>query len=267
MTWLAVGTTTRELHDGDVIVGSGFDAQWRLTSIDLAPAHFVVSVRGSDATLTLASRDAVVAINGEQVHVASRPLVDGDVILAGSGRFLFSHALPGAFASRDSTPGLAYLVDDGAGVAHALGPSTLIGRAASNAIIVRDPTASRFHADVRREAGGFVLRSIGASGTTINRQPMNSPKLLGEGDRIEIAFSVLRFTTLTPPGDIVSAPPPPAHSIASDAAGRRPTLAADGVVAVEKANRAGRAARLVQITAGLVVLGAVGATWWWLSSR
>jgi len=266
MTWLAVGTTTYELHEGDVIVGSGFDAQWRLTSVDLAPAHFVVSVRGSDATLTPASRDAVVVVNGEQVHMASRPLEDGDVILAGSGRFLFSHALPGALASRDSAPGPAYLVDDGAGVAHALGPSTLIGRAASNAIIVRDPTASRFHADVRREAGGFVLRSIGASGTKLNRQPMNSPKLLGEGDRIEIAFSVLRFTTLTPPGDIVSAPPP-AHSIASEAAGRRPTLAADGVIAVERANRAGRAARLIQITAGLVVLGAVGATWWWLSSR
>src|SRR5262245_26902137 len=264
MTWLAVGTTTRELHDGDVIVGSGFDAQWRLTSIDLAPAHFVVSVRGSDATLTLASRDAVVAINGEQVHVASRPLVDGDVILAGSGRFLFSHALPGAYASRDSTPGPGYVVDDDAGVAYVLGPSTLIGRAASNAIIVRDPTASRFHADVRREAGGFVLRSIGASGTKLNRQPMKSPTLLAEGDQIEIAFSVLRFTTLTPPGDVVAAPSP---SIANEEAGRRPTLAADGVVAVEKENRAGRATRLIQITAGLVVIAAGCATWWWASSR
>jgi len=265
MTWLAIGTTTHELRDGDVIVGSGFDAQWRLTSVDLAPAHFVVSLRGSDASLKPASRDAVVAVNGEQVQNASHPLVDGDVILAGTGRFLFSHALPGAFASRDSNPGLGYLVDDDAGVAHALGPSTLIGRAASNAIIVRDPTASRFHADVRREAGGFVLRSIGASGTKLNRQPMKSPTLLAEGDQIEIAFSVLRFTTLTPPGDIVPAPPP--HSIANDAAGRRPTLAADGVVAVEKANRAGRAARLIQITAGLVVIAAGCATWWWVSSR
>jgi predicted component of type VI protein secretion system len=264
MTWLAFGTTTYELREGDVIVGSGFDAQWRLTSVDLAPAHFVVSVRGSDATLKPSSRDAVVALNGEQVHEPSPPLVDGDVILAGSGRFLFSRAVPGAFASRDSTPELGYLVDDQAGVAHALGPSTLIGRAASNAIIVHDPTASRFHADIRREAGGFVLRSIGASGTKLNRQPMKSPTLLAEGDRIEIAFSVLRFTTLMPPGDIVAAAP---HSIANDAAGRRPTLAGDSVLAVEKANRAGRAARLIQITAGLVVIAAGCATWWWVSSQ
>ena len=266
MTWLAIGTTTHELREGDVTVGSGFDAQLRVTSVDLAPAHFVVSVHGSDATLKPASRDAVVAVNGEQVNQASRPLVDGDVILAGTGRFLFSHAVPGAFASRDSSAGLGYLVDDNAGVAHALGASTLIGRAASNAIVVRDPTASRFHADVRREAGGFVLRSIGASGTKVNRQPMKSPTLLAEGDRIEIAFSMLRFTTLTPPGDIVAAPPP-SHSVPNDAAGRRPTLAADGVVAVEKANRAGRAARLIQITAGLVVIGVVCATWWWVRLR
>ena len=264
MPWLAIGTTTHELREGDVIVGSGSDAQWRVTSIDLSPAHFVVSVRGSDTTLKPASPETVVAVNGEQVHKAPRILVDGDVILAGSGRFLFSHALPGAFASRDSTPGLGYLIDDQARVAHALGPSTSIGRAASNAIIVHDPTASRFHADIRREGGGFVLRSIGASGTKLNRQSMKSPTLLAEGDRIEIAFSILRFTTLMPPGDIVAAPP---HSIANDAAVRRPTLAADGVIAVEKANRAGRAARLIQITAGLVVIAAGYATWWWVSSR
>jgi len=264
VAWLAVGATTHELHEGDVVVGSGFDAQWRVTSLDLAPEHFVVSVRGSGTMLKLASRDAVVAVNGEQVQRTSRPLVDGDVILAGSGRFLFSHALPGAYASRDSAPGLGYLVHDDTGVAYALGPSTLIGRAASNAIIVRDPTASRFHADVRREAGGFVLRSIGASGTKLNRQPMKSPTLLAEGDRIEIAFSVLRFTTLTPPGDVVAAPSP---SSANDEAGRRPTLAADGVVAVEKENQASRATRLIQITAGLVVIAAGCAGWWWVSSR
>ena len=261
MAWLAVGTTMHELRDGDVIVGSGSDAQWRVQNADLAPSHFVVSVRGSSATVKSASRDAVVVVNGEQLQGASRPLGDGDVILAGSGRFLFSHALPGALTSRDFTPGLGYLVDDDAGVAHALGPSTLIGRAASNAIVVRDPTASRFHADIRREAGGFVLRSIGASGTKLNRQLMESPQLLADGDRIEIAFSVLRFTTATPAGDIVVAPP---HSSTNDATGIRPTLGADGVVAVEGANQASRATRLVQITFWLVALAIGFASLWWV---
>jgi predicted component of type VI protein secretion system len=264
MAWLAAGTTMHELRDGDVLVGSGSDAHWRVTGADLAPSHFVVSVRGPDATLRPASRDAVVVVNGEQLHGASRPLVDGDAVFAGSGCFLFSKATPGAWVAHDPSTGLGYLVDDQVGVAHPLGPSTFVGRDASNAIIVRDPTASRFHADVRREAGGFVLRSIGASGTRLNGQAIESPTLLAEGDRIEIAFAVLRFTAVTPTGEIVVAPP---HSTTNDAAGRRPTLGSDGVLAVEDANEASRSNRLILVTVGLVALVGLRAAWWWIRSR
>lgn len=264
MAWLAVGTTMHELREGDVLVGSGPDAHWRVTSADLAPSHFVVSVRGPDATLRPASREAVVVVNGEQLHGASRLLVDGDAVFAGSGCFLFSKATPGTLVSDDPSTGMGYLVDDQVGVAHPLGPSTFVGRDASNAIIVRDPTASRFHADIRREAGGFVLRSIGASGTRLNGRPIESPTLLAEGDRVEIAFAVLRFTAVTPTGNIVVAPP---HSTANDASARRPTLGADSGLAVTEASEAGRATRVVQVAAGLVVFAALCATWWWFRSR
>ena len=159
---------------------------------------------------------------------------------------------------------VGFLVDDRAAAAHPLGPSTSIGRDASNAIIVRDPTASRFHADVRRETIGFVLRSLGASGTRLNGRPIETPTLLAEGDTIEIAFAVLRFTSVQPTGDIVIAPP---RSATNDAAGRRPTFGADGVVAVRKANAASRGARVVQIAAGLVVFVAVFGVWWLARSR
>ena len=263
MAWLAVGATMRELDDGELLVGSGPEAQWRVTSADLSPSHFIISVRGPNVTLLPASRDAVVVINGERVHGTSRPLVDGVAILAGSGRFLFSRSMPVASEAHDpAAAAVGFLVDDRGAVAHPLGPSTLIGRDASNAIIVRDPTASRFHADVRCEAGGFVLRSLGASGTRLNRLPVETPTLLAEGDTIEIAFAVLRFTTVRPTGDIVIAP---SRSATNDAAGRRPTLGADGVVTVREANAASRGARVVQIAAGLVVVAAVWAMWWWAS--
>ena len=262
MAWLAVGTTMRELGDGELLVGSGPEAQWRVTSADLSPSHFIVSVRGPNVTLLPASRDAVVVINGERLQGTSRPLVEGSAILAGSGRFLFSESMPAASESAEPAATVGFLVDDHAHVAHPLGPSTLIGRDASNAIVVRDPTASRFHADVRSEAGGFVLRSLGASGTRLNRQPIQAPTLLAEGDTIEIAFAVLRFTSVQPTGDIVIAPP---RSATNDAAGRRPTLGADGVITVEEANRASRGARVVQITAGLVIFGAICAMLWWAS--
>jgi pSer/pThr/pTyr-binding forkhead associated (FHA) protein len=262
MAWLAVGATIQELGDGELLVGSGPEAQWRVTSAGLGPSHFVVSVRGANVTLLPASRDVVVVINGEQLRGTSRPLADGDAILAGSGRFLFSRSMPTPSASQEPPAAVGFLVDDQAGVAHPLGPSTLIGRDASNAIILRDPTASRFHADVRTEAGGFVLRSLGASGTRLNRQLMETPTLLAEGDRIEVAFAVLRFTSVQPTGDIVIAPP---QSPTTVAAGRRPTLGADGVVRVEEANKASRGARVVQIIASLVIVAAIGAMWWWAS--
>jgi hypothetical protein len=263
MAWLAVGTATQELDDGELLVGSGPEAQWRVTSAGLAPSHFIVSVRGSAVTLLPASRDAVVVINGEQLRGTSRPLADGAAILAGNGRFLFSRSMPAASVSDEpAAAAVGFLVDDRGRVAHPLGQSTLIGRDASNAIILRDPTASRFHADVRPEAGGFVLRSLGASGTRLNRQLIETPTLLAEGDVIEVAFAVLRFTSVQPTGDVVIARP---HEAANDAAGRRPTLGADGIVTVEKANKASRGARVVQITAGLAVLAAIGAMVWWAS--
>ena len=171
--------------------------------------------------------------------------------------------MPVASDSNEPAAAVGFLVDDRGAVAHPLGPSTSIGRDASNTIIVRDPTASRFHADVRREAGGFILRTLGASGTRLNQRSIETPTLLAEGDTIEIAFAVLRFTSVRPTGDVVIAP---SRSAANDAAGRRPTLGADGVVKVTEANAASRGARVVQIAAGLVVSAVVFAMWWWTRS-
>ena len=67
-------------------------------------------------------------------------------------------------ASPDSQS--AYLVDDNGRLAHPLsGGPTPIGRDASNVVVVRDPTASRFHAEVRGSEGSFPVQSIGATGT------------------------------------------------------------------------------------------------------
>jgi hypothetical protein len=40
MPWLAFGMMTRELRDGEIIVGSATDAGWRVTTGDLMPRHF-----------------------------------------------------------------------------------------------------------------------------------------------------------------------------------------------------------------------------------
>jgi pSer/pThr/pTyr-binding forkhead associated (FHA) protein len=204
--WLAFRTQTRELHDGEIVVGSGADADWRIGTADLMPRHFKITVYDLNASLRAASRDNVVAVNDKQLVGVPHLLNDGDVILAGGGRFLFSDGAP-----RTDLPPLApqrprYLVSETSGRGRELiSRSTTLGRDASSAIMIDDASVSRFHAEVRREAGGFALHSMGSAGTQLNGRKMSGPVLLAEGDVIEIANRRWRFTD-NPPGDDAPGP-------------------------------------------------------------
>jgi pSer/pThr/pTyr-binding forkhead associated (FHA) protein len=67
-----------------------------------------------------------------------------------------------------------------------------IGRDAASDIVVREPAVSRSHAEVRPEAGEFMLHTTGATGTMLNGEPLVSPAKLDDGDRISIGS--LEFT-------------------------------------------------------------------------
>ena len=92
--WLAIGGDSRELRNGEMIVGSGADADWRIPTADLMPRHFIVTVYDLNASVRPASKDVLVAVNGTQLNGAPHVLHDGDVISAGSGRFVFSDDVP-----------------------------------------------------------------------------------------------------------------------------------------------------------------------------
>jgi hypothetical protein len=62
------------------------------------------------------------------------------------------------------------------------------------------------HAEVARDAEGYVLHAHGATGTRVNGQPVGPECRLEEGDLIEIAFTTLRFTTEPPTGDMLVLP-------------------------------------------------------------
>lgn len=153
----------------------------------------------------------------------------------------------------------AYLVDDRARIAHALAVrSTSIGRDASNEIVIRDPSASRFHAEIRQESDTFVLHSIGATGTLLNAKPMSGPHTLTEGDSVEIAFVKLRFTRSVGEG-IKPAPP---HPAANDDFSKKATLGSE-MVAVNTSNMAGRDLRRVQFA--VVLIAVLLGVWWWVA--
>jgi pSer/pThr/pTyr-binding forkhead associated (FHA) protein len=126
---------------------------------------------------------------------------------------------------------MAFLVDDRAGEAYEIGRGPLgIGRDPVSHVILLDPAVSRFHAEVRTTTTGYTLVSMGATGTVLNGKPVNSPRLLTEGDEIGIGDHTFRFTRQRPAGDVVVVEPPDVEedhvptAAASDAVTRQPTM-------------------------------------------
>jgi len=68
-----------------------------------------------------------------------------------------------------------------------------IGRDAASGIVVREPSVSRSHAEVRAEGGEYVLHTSGATGTRLNGENIHAPHQLKDGDRIEIGTAELTF--------------------------------------------------------------------------
>lgn len=218
MPWLTTEGASHQIADGETIVGSGPQAGWRLVSHDLAARHFVIGHHGGEVTVRASGSDGVIAINGAQS--GSKPVVlqDGATIDAGSARFVFSSNRPSAFAAVSVQP--AHLVETRGLVAYPIITQSVgIGRDNLNSVVVRDPTASRFHAEIRREAGGYVLHPHGSSGTLVNGRTVGSPERLGDGDRIEIANVELRFVLGPAPEDSLKA-----ATAEKDESSQRPTV-------------------------------------------
>ena len=96
----------------------------------------------------------------------------------------------------------AWLVDERWAKAYPLEDTTTIGREGECTIILRDPTVSRQHATIERRGAAYCLKPSGAAGTKLNGVVQVGEAPLKEGDRIEIAFTVLRYTLMAPTGEM-----------------------------------------------------------------
>lgn len=209
MAWLDYNEALQELAEGsELVVGSGAQATWRVRKADLMPRHFVISVTRGGGHVRPHSSDAVVAINGRQLSSEGADLKDGDIICAGNAQMNFWSKEPQKRDPVEPTILQGYLIDAARRSAHSLARhSTGIGRDESNVLILDEPNASRFHAEIRHEAGGHALRTMGAAGTKLNGQPVLAPVLLSEGDEIQIADRVLRYTRGALPAGVKAVSP------------------------------------------------------------
>ena len=248
MPWLTTEGASHQIAEGDTVVGSGPEATWRLGSLDLAARHFRLTREGARVTLQPCGVDSIIAINGKQSGSQGIVLRDGDTVDAGCARFLFTAERSGAYQGLSISP--AHLIETRTGIAHALTTASAgIGRDRMNSVIVRDPTASRFHAEIRREAGGYVLHPHGSSGTLVNGLHAGTPQRLDDGDRIEIANTELRFVLGPVPSGAPTADPVP-----DDETGHRPTVM--GVPAMEIPSEASSGRPKWLLWLGIVAVGA-----------
>ena len=231
MAWLEYRGRLRRLADGETIVGGAPDAGLHVGDADLLPRHFVLRVAGDEVEIRAWSPETVVALNGRQIGIQECALEEGDTVSAGSTHFHVWRSepvLPRVTTETDaSRRQIGHLIDLRNNVAYPLDRlSTNIGRSAANVVRVKDPTASRFHAQIRREAGGFALHSVGSSGTRINGRRVGAAQLLEDGDEIEIAYTTLRYIRETPPEGVTILPRSDGDP---GAAAERPTMLRDRI--------------------------------------
>lgn len=177
-----------------LIVGSGSQADWRIQKRDLAARHFRLESEGGVTRAAPVTTQNVVVLNGKQLPTDGADLGPGDVLAAGSARFVFLSARDDERPAQAGEPAQALLIDPAAKKAYTLRKRVVqIGREIGCSIVLKDPTVSRFHADVRAEGGEYVLYSMGSAGTKINGQPVAAPRMLEEGDEVAVGATMFTF--------------------------------------------------------------------------
>ena len=84
-----------------------------------------------------------------------------------------------------------------------------IGRSEDSEITLSDAQASRHHAAISPEPGGFVIQDLNSSnGTFVNGKKIEEPRLLKDGDRLRVANTVLAFRWEPAPSAPALATPP-----------------------------------------------------------
>lgn len=96
--------------------------------------------------------------------------------------------------NEDTAGDAPYLVYEFERKAYALSDAAFtIGRDAGSDIVVREPTVSRAHAEVRRDGDEYFVHAVGATATRHNGSPVTTPVKLTDGDRIEVGSAEFSF--------------------------------------------------------------------------
>jgi pSer/pThr/pTyr-binding forkhead associated (FHA) protein len=197
MPHLIFGEHTRPVGLGVLSIGSGVEAAWRIREPDLLRLHALVMSEAGQGVVTIsrASGDADILVNGEAISADPYRLQPGDVIVMGVHEFRFESEVPQA----EARTGAGWLRDARRDRVYPLAPeTTTIGRETRNTILLQEPEVAKVH--VRLERDGDSVRLIPEVGamTLLNGSRLEKPARLSDGDAIGIGRTVFWFS-MEPP--------------------------------------------------------------------
>jgi pSer/pThr/pTyr-binding forkhead associated (FHA) protein len=197
MAHLIFGDQTRPLGLGVLSIGSGVEASWRIREPDLLRLHALVMADANFGVTTIsrASSDAEIRVNGELLSGEPHRLQPGDVIVMGAHEFHFESAAPAAVTGT----GTGWLRDARRDRVYALGPdTTVIGREAGSTVLLQEPEVSRVHARLERDGDSVrLVPELGAL-MLLNGAKVEKATRLNDGDAIGIGRTVFWFTVDPP---------------------------------------------------------------------
>ena len=215
--------TQRELHSGDVFSLAGVRLRFELppqedagpvTVVDLSVPSTVpdLQLAAHRATLTHTLLDVAPEVTAE----ARRQDATLQVVIADTGARLVVREQE---VSRD--------------VALGAGP-VVIGRGADSQVVLSTRLASRRHAEVRPQDGGYAIVDLGsANGTAVNGNPISAVYTLHDGDMVTIGEALIIYRAPQELEAAPSQPPEPVRLHADRSLGRRPVVVIPGLMGSE----------------------------------
>ncbi len=95
---------------------------------------------------------------------------------------------------------LTVLTGEKAGITYNLDKTrNSMGRAEENDLVLADPRASRFHAEIERAPSGYVIRDLESTNGTIVQGRRIRERLLEDGNTITVGDTEMRFGLITDP--------------------------------------------------------------------
>ena len=217
MIQLDVGGRRYSVAAGEMTIGSEDGASIPVFGQRVSGQHAVIQGWPDGSAAVRAVNGSEVLVNGIPLGAEPTPLLHGDKLLIGRQEILVVDESRSGSTRIAPAIQLPVAANDGARVVsltdgreYQVGAGPLVfGREAGADIVAPGDDVSRRHAELHRDAAGFMLLDSSVNGTLVNGERLTGERRLASGDVIRIGTEEFRFHA-------GQAPPAGAHQRLSD---------------------------------------------------